>query len=102
MSLSPLQWRKLPVRVIATGSISTSYFLDTVYDMLTGSVYHDGTARSAGVGSAWQNPTKYITGSNTEAVYCSPPLATELSQSVIFRKEHNGCSHIGNPSGCNK
>jgi hypothetical protein len=52
--------------------------------MLTGSVYHDGTARSAGVGSAWQNPTKYITGSNTEAVYCSPPLATELSQSVIF------------------
>ena len=84
MSLSPLQWRKLPVRVIATGSISTSYFLDTIYDMLTGSVYHDGTARSAGVGSAWQNPTKYITGSNTEAVYCSPPLATELSQSVIF------------------
>lgn len=84
MSLSPLQWRKLPVRVIATGSISTSYFLDTIYDMLTGSVYHDGTARSAGVNSAWQNPTKYITGSNTEAVYCSPPLATELSQSVIF------------------
>lgn len=84
MSLSPLQWRKLPVRVIATGSISTSYFLDTIYDMLTGSVYHDGTARSAGVNSAWQNPTKYITGSNTEAIYCSPPLATELSQSVIF------------------
>jgi hypothetical protein len=84
MSLPALQWRKLPIRVIATASFSTSDFLNTIYDMMTGSVYHDGTSRNPGANSAWQNPTKYITGSNTEAVWVSPPFATELSQSVIF------------------
>jgi hypothetical protein len=52
--------------------------------MLTGSVYFDGSTRNLGSGSAWQQITKFVTGSNTEAVYCFPPVATELSQSVIF------------------
>lgn len=52
--------------------------------MLTGSSYYDGTTRTAGVGSAWQEVTKFVTGSNTEAVYCFPPTKTIMSQSVIF------------------
>jgi hypothetical protein len=52
--------------------------------MLTGSSYYDGTARTAGVGSAWRQVTKFVTGSNTEAVYCFPPTKTIMSQSIIF------------------
>jgi hypothetical protein len=52
--------------------------------MLTGSSYYDGTARVPGVGSAWQQVTKFVTGSNTEAVYCFPPTKTIMSQSIIF------------------
>ena len=85
MSLQALQWRRLPTRAIPVGaSITSSYLLDTIYDMLTGSSYYDGTARTAGVGSAWQQVTKFVTGSNTEAVYCFPPTKTIMSQSIIF------------------
>jgi len=85
MSLQALQWRRLPTRAIPFGAtITSSYLLDTIYDMLTGSSYYDGTARTAGVGSAWQGVTKFVTGSNTEAAYCFPPTKTIMSQSVIF------------------
>lgn len=85
MSLQPLEWRKLPTRVFASNITATSsYFLDTIYDMLTGSFYSDGSARVIGSGSAWQTPTKFVTGSNTEAVYVFPGFQTEMSQSVIF------------------
>lgn len=84
MSLSPLQWRKLPVRILATSSFTTGYILDNIYDMLTGSLYFDGSARVAGTDSGWKNVTKFQTGSNTEAVYCYPPFDTVMSQSVIF------------------
>jgi len=83
MSLQPLEWRKLPTRTLHV-SQSASTMLNTIYDMLTGSVYFDGSARNIGSGSAWQQVTKFATGSNTEAVYCFPPVITELSQSVIF------------------
>ena len=82
MSLPALQWRKLPVRVISTASISNT--LDIIYDMLTGSLYHDGSTRTLGSGSAWQMPSKFVTGSNTEAVYVFPGFQTAISQSVIF------------------
>jgi hypothetical protein len=85
MSLQALQWRRLPTRAIPFGAtITSSYLLDTIHDMLTGSSYYDGTARTAGVDSAWQQVTKFVTGSNTEAVYCFPPTKTIMSQSIIF------------------
>jgi hypothetical protein len=83
MSLPALEWRKLPVRVLQV-SQSANSLLDTIYDMLTGSVYHDNTARIPGTGSAWYRVTKFVTGSNTEAVFCFPPTKTEMSMSVIF------------------
>jgi len=84
MSLQPLQWRKLPVRTIPNARPTASYVLNTIYDMLTGSLYHDGSTRTLGSGSAWQMPTKFVTGSNTEAVYVFPGFQTAISQSVIF------------------
>jgi hypothetical protein len=85
MSLQPLEWRKLPARIFPVNMTATaSYFLDTIYDMLTGSFYSDGSARVIGSGSAWQMPTKFVTGSNTEAVYVFPGFQTAMSQSVIF------------------
>ena len=85
MSLQPLEWRKLPARTFDINITATSsYFLDTIYDMLTGSFYSDGSTRIIGSGSAWQMPTKFVTGSNTEAVYVFPGFQTSVSQSVIF------------------
>jgi hypothetical protein len=83
MSLPALEWRKLPVRVLQV-SQSANSLLDTIHDMLTGSVYHDNTTRIPGTGSAWYGVTKFVTGSNTEAVFCFPPTKTEMSMSVIF------------------
>jgi hypothetical protein len=98
MPLPPLQWRRLPTRIITTGSVDTSYFLDTIYDMLTGSVYYDGSTRVIGSGSAWRNTTKFITGSNTEAVYTFPATNTEMSQSIIFAaKNYFGASSSASP-----
>ena len=56
MSLQALQWRKLPIRTLAlaTGAPTASFILNTIYDMLTGSLYHDGSTRTLGSGSAWQ------------------------------------------------
>jgi len=82
MSLPALQWRKLPTRIISTASMSGT--LDIIYDMLTGSLYHDGSTRTLGSGSAWQMPNKFVTGSNTEAVYVFPGFQTAMSQSVIL------------------
>jgi hypothetical protein len=90
MSLPALEWRKLPVRTLLTGTVFTSsYCLDVIYDMLTGSLYFDGSTRTVGSGSAWKSATKFVTGSNTEAVYCRPPVETSLSQSVIFSAKNS-------------
>ena len=89
MSLQPLEWRKLPARTFDINITATSsYFLNTIYDMLTGSFYSDGSARVIGSGSAWQMPTKFVTGSNTEAVYIFPGFQTAISQSVIFASKN--------------
>ena len=97
MSLPALEWRKLPVRVISTASISNT--LNTIYDMLTGSLYHDGSTRILGSGSAWQMPNKFVTGSNTEAVYIFPGFQTAISQSVIFSgKSGTGASSSATPT----
>jgi len=99
MSLQPLQWRKLPVRTIPTAAPTASYVLNTIYDMLTGSLYHDGSTRTLGSGSAWQMPTKFVTGSNTEAVYVFPGFQTAISQSVIFvSRGQIGASSTASPA----
>jgi hypothetical protein len=97
MSLQALEWRKLPVRTFqVTQSVST--VLNTIYDMLTGSAYFDGSSRVAGSGSAWVNGGIFRTGSNAEAVYCFPPVKTEMTQSVIFAgKQPNGASSSAAP-----
>jgi len=85
MPLPSLQWRKLPVRYLGvTASFSANFILENIYDVLTGSLYHDGSARVINSGSAWSASGKFTTGSNVEAVYCRPPVNTILSQSVIF------------------
>ena len=58
--------------------------------MLTGSLYINGATRVIGSGSAWSASGKFTTGSNTEAVYCRPPVPnTFLSQSVIFSTKNS-------------
>ena len=87
MSLPALQWRKLPTRNLSniTSSVITStILLNAIYDIMTGSVYSDGSSRVMGTNSAWKNPFKFVTGSNTEAVGIFPPTLTVMSQSVIF------------------
>ena len=101
MSLPSLQWRKLPTRITpySTTTFTTSLILDTIYDMLTGSAYFDGSTRIAGSGSAWSASAKFQTGSNTEAVICRPPLYTVMSQSIIFGAvNHFGASSSATPA----
>ena len=96
MSLQALEWRKLPVRTFQV-SQSVSTVLNTIYDMLTGSAYFDGSSRVVGSGSAWSGGI-FRTGSNAEAVYCFPPVKTEMTQSVIFAgKQPNGASSSAAP-----
>ena len=86
MSLQPLEWRKLPTRHLGyiTSSFNSSIWLNVIYDMFTGSLYSDGSARVIGSGSAWKNAFKFTTGSFTEAVCIFPPTETVMSQSIIF------------------
>lgn len=86
MSLQPLEWRKLPTRHLGyiTGSSNPSIWLNVIYDMFTGSLYSDGSARVIGSGSAWKNAFKFTTGSFTEAVCIFPPTETVMSQSIII------------------
>ena len=98
MSLPALEWRKLPIVTTAVTS-SVSDFLNIVYNMLTGSTYFDGSARTIGSGSAWSGSKAYITGSNTEAILCYPPVRTALSQSVlIVGKNTTGATSGGTPT----
>ena len=98
MSLPALEWRKLPIVTTAVTS-STSDFLNIIYNMLTGSTYFDGSARTVGSGSAWSGSKAFVTGSNTEAILCYPPLRTALSQSVlIVGKNTTGTVSGGTPT----
>ena len=98
MSLPALEWRKLPIVTTAVTS-STSDFLNIIYNMLTGSTYFDGSARTIGSGSAWSGSKAFVTGSNTEAILCYPPLRTSLSQSVlIVGKNTTGTVSGGTPT----
>lgn len=98
MSLPVLEWKKLPSFTTLSAS-STSDFLNIVYNMLTGSTYFDGSARTIGSGSAWSGSKAFITGSNTEAILCYPPVRTALSQSIlVVGKNSVGASSGGTPT----
>ena len=88
MSLQPLEWRKLPTRTLWYSGTATTHsvssLLNNIYDMMTGSVYHDGSTRVMGSGSAWQSPTKVTVSSKTEALYMFPAYQTQVSQSIII------------------
>jgi hypothetical protein len=88
MSLQPLEWRKLPTRTLGYSGTATTHsvssLLNNIYDMMTGSVYFDGSTRVIGSGSAWQAPTKVTVSSKTEALYMFPAYQTQVSQSVII------------------
>ena len=88
MSLQPLEWRKLPTRTLGYSGTATTHsvssLLNNIYDMLTGSLYFDGSTRVMGSGSAWQTPTKVTVSSKTEALYMFPAYQTEISQSIII------------------
>ena len=85
MALPALIWKKLPPVTLAV-TASTSTFLRIVRNMMTSSVYFDGSVRTIATGSAWSSSIAYITGSNVEAVLCYPPrnARTSLTQSVLF------------------
>jgi hypothetical protein len=98
MSLPALEWRKLPIVTTAVTS-STSDFLNIIYNMLTGSTYFDGSVRTIGSGSAWSGSKAFVTGSNTEAILCYPPLRTALSQSILITgRNTTGASSGGTPT----
>lgn len=81
MSLATLNWKKTaPVNVAAS---SVAGALDALYSCLTKTTYEDGSARSAGSGSAWTGGRYQIGGPVTEAVYCTPPTGA-LSHRLIF------------------
>ena len=88
MSLQPLEWRKLPTRTLGYSGTATTHsvssLLNNIYDMLTGSLYFDGSTRVMGSGSAWQTPTKVTVSSKTEALYMFPAYQTQVSQSIII------------------
>ena len=87
MALSTLNWKKLPTVTTATNlanTASVTIVLNAIANMLTGSTYFDGSSRTPGTGSAWKYNGKYTIGNNTEAVYCTPPTLTALSQSLIL------------------
>jgi hypothetical protein len=81
MSLANLNWKKTaPVNVAAS---SVAGALDALYSCLTKTTYEDGSARSAGSGSAWTAGRYQIAGPVTEAVYCTPPTGA-INHRLIF------------------
>lgn len=81
MSLATLNWKKTaPVNVAAS---TVAGQLDALYSCLTKTTYEDGSARSAGSGSAWTAGRYQIAGPVTEAVYCTPPTGT-IAHRLIF------------------
>jgi|DEB19_MinimDraft_3_1074340.scaffolds.fasta_scaffold30478_2 hypothetical protein len=81
MSLATLNWKKTaPVNVAAS---TVAGALDALYSCLTKTTYEDGSARSAGSGSAWTAGRYQIAGPVTEAVYCTPPTGA-INHRLIF------------------
>lgn len=81
MSLATLNWKKTaPVNVAAS---TVAGALDALYSCLTKTTYEDGSARSAGSGSAWTAGRYQIAGPVTEAVYCTPPTGA-INHRMIF------------------
>lgn len=80
MSLTPQQWKKLPVQTLGATTLPT--ILDAIYTALTSATYYDASARTAGAGSAWTF-SRYQNAGTTEAVYGTPPTDA-IAHRAIF------------------
>ncbi len=82
MSLSALNWRRLPTQVL--GASTAVAVLDAIYTALGpgGVTYYDGSTRTPGSGSAgtW---TRYQNAGTTEALYCTPATTTLTNRILI-------------------
>lgn len=82
MSLEHINWRYVGSSLFGSGTTaSCAQALDALFDIATRTAYHDGTARTVGVGSAgtW---TKVVRG-QTECIYCTTPTNT-LNQRIMI------------------
>lgn len=85
MPLPQLNWKKLPrfdLQLYGSGS-SVVGLLNSINTLFSTGSYYDGSPRIIGSNSAWKF-TPAISGTTTVAVFGTPPLITEMSQSVIF------------------
>jgi hypothetical protein len=85
MALPALNWRRLAPVTLAANDVNAA--LDAIYTAGTAVTYADGSARVPGTGSAWtwnRDTTNVLQPGATTAAYASPPLATALTQRVIF------------------
>ncbi len=84
MSLSALNWKRLPIYVIPAASGSNvAGILSGIFDVFNSTTYYDASSRVTGSNSAWRFFRSFNAGA-VEAVYGYPPTITSMSQSVIF------------------
>lgn len=86
MSLTTQQWRYVGAQSFGSALVASA--LDAFYTLGTAATYQDGSARTAGSGSAW-TWSRYQNGGVTEAVYGNPPTDT-LTQRVIYAGQVSG------------
>jgi hypothetical protein len=84
MSLSALNWKRLPIYVIPAASGSNvAGILSGIFDVFNSTTYYDASPRVTGSNSAWSFFRSFNAGA-VESVYGYPPTITSMSQSVIF------------------
>lgn len=86
MSLTTQQWRYVGAQ--SFGSALVASVLDALNTLGTAATYQDGSARTAGSGSAW-TWGRYQNAGVTEAMYANPPTDT-LTQRVIYAGQVSG------------
>lgn len=89
MALPTLNWKRLAPVALAANTVNAA--LDAIYTAGTAVTYADGSARVPGTGSAWTwsvDTTNPIQAATT-AAYASPPLATALTQRIIWAGSTN-------------
>lgn len=90
MSLAHMAWRYVGTRTFAVASMAS--LMDELHTLGTSSTYADGSARTAGSGSAgtW---TKVQVSNVTEALYVAPPVNALTSRIMI-----GGATYTPSPS----
>ena len=94
MSLTTQQWRYVGAQTFGSALVASA--LDALYTLGTATTYQDGSARSAGSGSAW-TWNRYQNAGVTEACHAAPPTDT-LTQRVIYAGQVSGGAKV--PTMC--